>query len=200
MAKITSLKAALFGSDDQLQEAMKAMYRRDSIFWDGLDSESDRGLVLCVGSYFENFLADCLRSYFAETKEAEDLLKATNGLGTFKARLECCRALRILNDEDVRALRSIAKVRNTFAHELTTRFDDPRIKDVVDDLYQKLGERFNASTESEDRRERYSLCCMLVGLDLHRHEINVLLHTKSYPEFIPSYLPEREGFGDRSSS
>lgn len=79
--------------------------------------ESDRGAALAAASMLDDRLRDILASFLADTKTAAALVAGFNApLGTFSSRIAACHALGLLQDNELREITLIRKIRNEFGH------------------------------------------------------------------------------------
>ena len=174
-------------SDEHAKKAQAEMER----FWEDLDNESDRGMVLSAGAYFEKFLADCLSSYLNKSKEASDLLSSSRELGSFSSRNKMCVALRILAPEEAHALKLLSQVRNEFAHRVLVAFEEGSVGDRVREFSRSaLGE---GSPTWQDVKEMplrkmfsFSLFCLSDRLWLRPYDVH--WHTENYADLIPYHM------------
>lgn len=189
----SSIRKLLHGSEEDSLSELRRLTDFDGLFWDSLEDESDRGLVLASGAYFERVLEDFLASYFDNCGATAELISANSGLGTFRARVLCCRSLRLINDWEFQQLELIRRVRNAIAHDLTKNFESDDVKDRVsalENIYFQDDREFEKKA-SEGPRAAFSLCCFALAIDLQRRELSIQVHTRDYPEQIPYYW-ERE--------
>ena len=174
-------------SDEYVKQAQAEMER----FWDDLDNESDRGMVLSAGAYFEKVLEDCLSAYLNKSKEATELLGSNRELGTFSSRNKLCVALRILSHEEAHALKLLARIRNEFAHLVLVTFKEDAVGDRVHEFSRSVvGEESPTWQRVKDMplREMFSFCLFLLNDRLWLRPYDVHLHTESYPELIPHHV------------
>ncbi len=190
-----SIRRAILGkSDAQIGDVLSHYEKLDEILHNALTKESDRGLVLVAGAYFENLLGRCLEAYFVDCSEATDILKPNNGLGTFKARLQCCRALRIIDGNERTALALLAGIRNHFAHSLEAGFHSQSISDKCFDLIGLSSPINKVELRKKiSPREAFLLSSFDLSNRLHRREINTLLHTAEKTDLLPSLINVDQG-------
>lgn len=178
--------------EEAFEEQLKGLYRQDDVFWRDLEEESDRGIALAAGAFFENILGECLANYFAACSASTNLLSSPSGLRNFSSRLDCCRALRIIDDKNYTALNLIGKIRNDFAHNLLAKFSDEGMSDRVSELFRRLYPDPEYRLVDESARKTFAFCCLVVALENHRREIEVLIHTEKYDESIPQYIDRKK--------
>lgn len=87
---------------------------------------SDRSRVLLGAALVDQCITHTLRNFLAECDEAQTLLDPMkNGaLSTFVAKINVCVALGLLPRGEAQICRDLAKIRNTFAHEVEASFSD----------------------------------------------------------------------------
>ncbi len=184
------LRRAIIGKTDaEIGELLTHLEKLDATLHEALLKESDRGLVLVAGAYFEDLLGRCLNGYFADCKEATDVLRHSSGLGTFMARLQCCRALRIIDRDEVKALKLLGEVRNKLAHNLEMDF---KTQCIFNRCFALIG-IFSNLSETELRkktgpREAFLIASFTLANRLHRREINTFLHCIGRPNLLPDLL------------
>jgi hypothetical protein len=182
-----SLRKKLTQSDDSFESALKALSSHDSAFFDSLDAESDRGVALCARAFFENLMGGFLSAYFVDHPASSELLQSNTGLRSFASRLNCCRALRIVDNDQYKQLKIVSKVGNEFAHDLMANFDSPRIKEIAKILHTSVFEREPASDDRapEKGRDAFTVSCLVLALDLQWRSIDIMNYTKRSPDVIP---------------
>lgn len=97
--------------------------------------ETDRGKALISTAYMEQLLKEMLSSYLVDHTGSERLLDGHNApLGTFAARLDGAVAVGLISNSEYRNATLIRRVRNEFAHDLSTSFGDRKIMDWCENL------------------------------------------------------------------
>ena len=92
--------------------------------------------MLISASMLDDLLMKTLQAFLIKGQSADKLLTGFNApLGTFSARIEATHAMGLIGDEENHDATVIRKIRNEFAHTLTTSFDDQNIKDQCASLY-----------------------------------------------------------------
>ena len=182
-----SLRRKLTHSDDSFETALKTLNSHDLAFFDSLDAESDRGVALCARAFFENLMGGFLSVYFLDHQSSSELLQSNTGLRSFASRLNCCRALRIVDDEQYRQLKLVSKIGNEFAHDLMVNFDTSRINDLTDLLHKSIfeDEHKQNGQEPERGRDAFTMSCLILALDLQWRSIDIMNYTKRAPDVIP---------------
>jgi mannitol operon repressor len=94
------------------------------------------------------------------TKDTTRLLEGFNApLGTFASRILSAFALGLLSEEEYRECENIRKIRNIFAHNIYTSFEDQKVKDLCANL------RYSGK-EPGDARQQYSTATIVLILPL----------------------------------
>jgi len=97
-------------------------------FLDDLNAESPRGRVLIAAGYLDELLKRVLLGFMRDVKEAEDVVDGHNApLGTLSARTTACFALGLIDEDELRELTLIRRIRNELAHNPKASFADSEI-------------------------------------------------------------------------
>jgi hypothetical protein len=100
-------------------------------------AESERGMTILVGAELDRALGLVLHAYLAPGNARAELFSGSAPpLGSFSAKINLCRALHLITDEEHATLHTIRKIRNEFAHNPGASFASARIKSWVDTLEQ----------------------------------------------------------------
>jgi hypothetical protein len=84
-------------------------------------AESDRAAVILGAAKIDAVLGQILDKYLLPSPSAsDDLLEGDSPLGTFSARIKACHRLGLLDDQFAKLLNTFRRLRNGFAHEVTT--------------------------------------------------------------------------------
>ena len=114
-------------------------YRERLELFKHMNAKSPRGMVLVPAAELDRLLFQALQGLLADGKGLEELIKDNDGpLSTFSARINLAHALRIINDEELRDLHLIRKIRNDFAHHIDVSFETPAIVSRVRELSSSL--------------------------------------------------------------
>lgn len=98
-------------------------------FLEHLKQESERGQVLISASMLDDLLMQTIKAFLIKGSEAEKLISGFNApLGTFSARIAASYALGLISEDEHYDATIVRKIRNEFAHTMTTSFDDARLK------------------------------------------------------------------------
>lgn len=90
-----------------------------------MNKESPRGMVLVSSALLDEHLVECIRARIVDSPHVYKLTDGFNApFGTFSARIAGAYALGILSDDEFHDLEIVRKVRNDFAHQITTGFDN----------------------------------------------------------------------------
>lgn len=123
---------------------LRSKYPNLESFWpylEGLNSESHRGQVLITAGFLEEQLKKILLAFMLDVPEAMKLLEGGNApLGTFSARIDGAFTLGLITKNEHGDLTLIRRIRNEFAHELSTSFDTPSIKSRCAQLHHRAKE------------------------------------------------------------
>lgn len=84
-------------------------------------TESDRAAVILGAAKVEFQLGQILEKYLLpSTSSSDDLLEGDSPLATFSAKIKICHRLGLIDNNFVRLLNIFRKLRNGFAHEVTS--------------------------------------------------------------------------------
>lgn len=107
-----------------------------SEFMSEFNGESDRGAVLAAAAYLDERLSEMLKSFFADVKQANDLLFGFNApLGTYSSRINAAYSLGLIQENEFTELNIIRKIRNEFGHSWKgVSFKTQKIIDLCNNL------------------------------------------------------------------
>ena len=92
-----------------------------SSFMDEFIGESDRAAVILGASKVEYLLGEILDKFLLPTPSSpDDLLDGDSPIGTFSAKIKLCHRLGLIDDHFAKLLNTFRKLRNGFAHEVTS--------------------------------------------------------------------------------
>ena len=94
-----------------------------------LEIESDRGCVIISVSLIEEMLRTLLISWAQSSSEMEELTSPAGPLGATGAMAKLCRALGLLTSIEFKTVNMLQKIRNKFAHRITTSFAEASVVD-----------------------------------------------------------------------
>jgi mannitol operon repressor len=100
------------------------------------NKETDRGAALVAASMLDERLKEILSAYLIENKEGEELLSGFNApLGTFSARASMASALGLLQENEIKEITLIRKIRNEFGHDWQPQtFEKGKVADFCKQL------------------------------------------------------------------
>ena len=98
--------------------------------------ENDRGAALVAASMLDDRLKEVLAAYLLESNHSEELLSGFNApLGTFAARASAAFALGLIQENELKEITLIRKIRNEFGHEWKSlSFETGRVADLTRQL------------------------------------------------------------------
>jgi hypothetical protein len=100
-----------------------------------LGAESERGMTVLVGAELDRALELVLHAYLAPGKARKELFAGSSPpLGTFSAKINLCRALHLIGEDEYASLHTIRKIRNEFAHNPNASFASAEIRSWVDTI------------------------------------------------------------------
>ena len=166
-----------------------ALESANKILWEKLDQETDLGVVLVAGAYFDYKMGECIRRYFLANEVAKKLLAPQGALGTFGAKLDCALCLRIIDELRHESLRKLARIRNVFAHDLNASFSDQSVRDKVADFadcYLGTLDRkvFDGFPMTSTTRGTFIFTAFNLSLDLSHRDVDVWMHVRQYSSMI----------------
>lgn len=145
-------EASIFGN--QFQSYLNAFNR-----------ETDMGKVLVCTAHMEFLLKVLFSSFLVKHKASESLFEGPNApFGSFSARLAGAVALGLMTDAEYQNANQIRKIRNEFAHELTTTFETRKIVDMCSNLTI----RFPESPGDLNSQGRFMEAAIAIIVRLHR--------------------------------
>jgi len=174
--------------DHELLKKLMRSDKENNHFWSDLDNESDRGVALVSGAYFEQALGRCLTVYLTQSKSTSSLL--SGALQHFAPRIDACHSLRIIDTPTYERLQIVKRIRNEFAHRLLADFEDDRIKNWVVKLANQpttyFGENENTVENGHSPRSAFSAAVLILSLDLQGREVDISKYSKGLPSLIPN--------------
>jgi hypothetical protein len=139
-------------------------------------SESDRAAVILGTAQLDLLLFQLLDSTLLPVTNGKDeLLEGDSPLATFSARINACYRLGLIEAEFARALHLVRRIRNSFAHEVSSATLDAgahrdRVRELVGPFAANWGlremlEQFFDNDESTGARFRACIALMSIRLD-----------------------------------
>lgn len=114
-----------------------------------LNKESHRGAAVLSCSFIEDQLANIIRSFLIDTKEAEKLLEGFNApLGTLSSRATMAYTLGLITKDEYEEINILKKIRNLFAHNFKASFEDDKIIDLCKKLTFSAKDYENVKVDS----------------------------------------------------
>jgi hypothetical protein len=149
-------------------------------FVEDFSKESDRAAVIVGAARLDDLLYQLLRAVLLPcTGSHDELLEGDSPLSTFHARTHMAHRLGLLDDDFVRALHLVRRIRNAFAHEYrnASLAENPH-KDRVRELVKPLHEydAFDASIAGVKGKAGPSLD-FRVGLAIMVTRLEQLVHS-----------------------
>ena len=139
-----------------------------SIFPELVD-ESDRGCVLIVHAFVDERLRVLLRAFLSRmsgsnNKHIDELLRSgqTACLGSYGHRVTMARSLGLIDEDILKGLRALNKVRIPFAHKAHTKLSSQEVNTIIDNLEDKRRLGLNAAIDSVSKGD-------LKGFDPVKH-------------------------------
>ena len=117
---------------EKFKELLSAM----KIIQDEFDNQSDRGLAVLSVCFLDVMLESILERFFVQDEtKTKFLFDPEQPLGTFSAKIKITHALGLISDRESKELNTIRKIRNKFAHLISSiSFDNNSIKDRCQNL------------------------------------------------------------------
>ena len=98
-----------------------------------LGEESERGMAVLVGAELDRALGLVLCAYLPPGRARKELFSGGAApLGSFASKIDICRALHLISEEEYAALQVMRKIRNEFAHNPDVSFANQNIRSWVD--------------------------------------------------------------------
>lgn len=135
---------------EEMLAALSRYQKRGSVTYEvasmaqTLADESDRGVVVILGSLLEDLLLERLLERFVEMSNAErsNLTRAGGLLSNFDDRISLARALGMIDEEMTELLRVVKAMRNACAHSrLELTFETSELRDVLSLLFESENAR-----------------------------------------------------------
>lgn len=109
-----------------------------------LQTESDRGKVLISCGFLEEQLKQVLLAFMIDDQVADSLLEGANApLGTFSSRIASTYSLGLISEDEHHDLNHIRRIRNDFAHDISTTFQTQSVVDRCRQLRLKAHDYFS---------------------------------------------------------
>lgn len=113
----------------------KPHLREFTAFLDALNKESERGAALIAAAMLDDLLGRSIKAFLVEDAKVEHLLEGFNApLGSLSARALAAFALGILSAKEYQECERLRKIRNEFAHNVHSSFEDQKLRDLCANL------------------------------------------------------------------
>lgn len=101
-----------------------------------IKNSNDRGCSIVAASFFDELLGNILKAnLIKDLKSDDDLFKGFGPLSTFSAKVKISYRLGLISAKEFKQLEIFRKIRNKFAHQLTSKsYDDLDLKDLINNL------------------------------------------------------------------
>jgi hypothetical protein len=125
-----------------------------------LGDESERGMAVLVGAELDRALELVLCAYLPPGRARRELFSGgAPPLGSFSSKINLCRALHLISEDEYAVLHVIRKIRNEFAHEPSVSFASSNIRSLVDSI--ELGHRWGGDHKARFETEPAELIAAL---------------------------------------
>ena len=105
-------------------------------FLDTHNEESPRGAILVACSFLEEQLGAIIDAFLLEGSEKSLWLEGFNApIGTFSARIKAAHCLGLISQSERDDCDTLRKIRNEFAHNHRSSFDDQKVIDLCKNLH-----------------------------------------------------------------
>ncbi len=96
--------------------------KRQTILLEEIENQSDRGAAIVGAAWLDEELIAAIKTKFIEDeKPTKNLFNGTGPLSSFSSKIELAYLLGIVNKNHYSDLHKIRKIRNEFAHEITSK-------------------------------------------------------------------------------
>ena len=134
-------------------------------FLSEFNRESDRGAALTAAAVLDERLAEILAAFFADTHSAKELISGFNApLGSLASRAAAAHALGLIQDNELKEITLIRKIRNEFGHSWQgVSFSGGRVADLCNQL-PWLGPKEYEATATPRARLNAAMAILLSDL------------------------------------
>lgn len=177
-----------FSAADNNEEA-----QWQSEFVSQVNSETVRGSVLNITSFIDELLIRLLMSYFPNNKKAREIfLNLDSPMATLISRANIAHALSLLRDDEITAIKIIARIRNEFAHKWESdAFERP---DIIKQI-NKIPSRYLWGHTGTGRAKFNFLSSQIIQELLDRPKYAARINQrlpKVYKDFFDLTIEERQ--------
>ena len=144
------------------------LFKRELTLMTEVETQSDRGCAIIATSWLEEELKAALKSVLSGNERAwKKLFSSTAPLANFSSKIELAALIGIIDESTYFDLHAIRKIRNEFAHEITTAdhealsFDAPHIRDRCYSLRAIANESCNTP------RKAFVRSCGIINANLY---------------------------------
>lgn len=117
-------------------------------FLDVQNKESPRGAVLVACSFLDELLRKIIDAFLIEDSDRNLLLDTFNApIGTFSARIKIAHCLGLISDEERNDCDILRKIRNEYAHNHRTSFEDKNLIDLCKNLHHSAKSVYGKEVE-----------------------------------------------------
>ena len=89
---------------------------------------SERAVAIVGPAFLDTLVTETLANFLVDDeREVQGLIRPEGPLGTFGPKVSACYCLRLIGGTITADLRTVARIRNRFAHDLSATFSDPQI-------------------------------------------------------------------------
>ena len=149
-------------ADDDLQHLSKILTDSNSV-------NRDRTVAIICTAYIEKHLADHLVQFFPglDVKSRKKLFEHPGILSTLVAKIDIAQALGAADSVGAKNMKTIARIRNIFAHNLrVASFDVPQIAPLVDKLTHLWDSALDNLLGPESRAQKFEQLALHLCLSL----------------------------------
>lgn len=109
-------------------------------FLAALKDQSDLGQVLITATFIEDQLLRILQCFMVEGRVIKDMVSGPSAImGTFSSKTQLAYALGLIDEKEYKTINAVRKIRNEFAHNITTDFEDPKIRGKLGPMCWAVG-------------------------------------------------------------
>jgi hypothetical protein len=158
-----------------------------------VNDETVRGSVLNITSFIDELIIKLLVSYFPNKKKAEQIfLNLDSPMATLVSRANIAHALALLRDDEITAIKIIAKIRNEFAHKWESNAFERH--EVIKQI-NKIPSRYLAGFDGTGRAKFNFTSSQIIQelLERHKYAARISKHVpKAYRDIFDLTLEERQ--------
>ena len=136
-----------------------------AIFLSEFNRESDRGAALTAAAVLDDRLSEILAAFFADVPSAKELNTGFNApLGSLASRAAAAHALGLIQDNELKEITLIRKIRNEFGHSWKgVSFSGGRVADLCNQL-PWLGPKEHEASATPRARLNFAMAILLSDL------------------------------------